>query len=227
MKKIYKFSSLILCLVLLLSSFSTLALAEDGATNGQEVLLGDMDSNGTLETTDARIILRLCAGMEEPTEADLAKGDMDSDGLLTVEDVVLALKAISGIGDDGFELPEQNGENILSDSPDNEFIKLIASTYDLDPASLVAIYSIPDSGTNYVLEFKGSGVLGNKPPYTKSKSNLKKVYHIGIAPERKISYTNGKLLLGGEHYNCEAAEGYLVFTVVRDTIMDQYPDYFS
>lgn len=221
MKKIYKFSSLVLCLVLLLSSFSILVLAEDGTANGQTAILGDMDSNGVLETSDARIILRLCAGMEETTEAALSKGDMNSDGLITVEDVVLALKKIAGVGNEGFEMPEQNGENKLSDDPDNEFIKLIADTYNLDPASLVAIYSVPDSGTNYVLRFKKKN-----GKYQKNASGLTYVYHIGVAPERKISYTNGKLLFG-EHYNCEAAEGYLVFTVVKETIMAQYPDYFK
>ena len=115
---------------------------------------------------------------------------------------------------------------MLSDDPENEFIKLIADKYDLDPASLVAIYSVPDSGTNYVLEFKGSGILGNKPPYKKSADNLKKVYLIGKAPERTISYTNGKLI-AGDHYNCEAAEGVLVFNVVQTMVIEQHPDYFE
>ena len=56
--------------------------------------------------------------------------------------------------------------------------------------------------------------------------NLKKVYQIGLAPERKISYTNGKLVMG-EHYNCEAAEGVLVFNLIQSMVMEQYPDYFS
>ena len=52
------------------------------------------------------------------------------------------------------------------------------------------------------------------------------VYHIGAAPERKISYTNGQLVLG-DHYNCEAAEGVMVFNLVQTMVMEQYPDYFE
>ena len=61
--------------------------------------------------------------------------------------------------------------------------------------------------------------------YEKSPDNLERVYHIGLAPERKISYTSGKLLTG--NYNCEGAEGMLVFNLVQTKVMPQYPDYFE
>lgn len=233
MKIIYKSSSFLLCLVLLLSSLSIIAFAEEEGTEGveaPEVLLGDMDLNGKVETTDARLILRISAGVEAVEDDLFELADMNSDGVISVEDAVLALRAVVEI-DDGSEggtegtvvIPNKNGDNVLTDDPNNEFIKLIAETYDLDPASLVAIYSVPDSGTNYVLRFKKS-LLGSK--YEKSDANLSYVYHIGAAPERKISYTNGQLFLG-DHYNCEAAEGVLVFNLVKTTVMEQYPDYFE
>lgn len=226
MKKTFKISSLLLCLVLLLSSFSIVVFAEEGETEGTEeptILLGDMDLNGKVESTDARFILRLSAGLEELTAAYLSQGDMNADGIITVEDAILALKAVADIEIGGVVIPDKNGDNYLTDDPNNEFIKLIANTYDLDPASLVAIYSEPDSGTNYVLRFKKS-LIGNK--YEKSVDNLSYVYHIGASPDRKISYTNGKLVLG-DHYNCEAAEGVMVFNLVQTMVMDQYPDYFE
>ena len=173
MKKMYKISSLLLlCLILLLSSFSIIAFAEDGEAEGTEeptILLGDMDLNGKVETTDARLILRLASGLEAPTADYLVYGDMNSDGVLSVEDAVLALKAVAKVEVGGVVIPDKNGDNFLTDDPDNEFIKLIADTYNLDPASLVAIYSVPDSGTNYVLRFKKS-LIGNK--YEKSVDNL-------------------------------------------------------
>jgi hypothetical protein len=224
----YKISSFLLCLVLLFSSFSIIAFAEEGETEGTEeptILMGDMDLDGRVETTDARLILRLSAGLEKITDDYLLYGDMNADGIITIEDAVLALKAVTGVEVGGVVIPDKNGDNFLTDDPNNEFIKLIANTYDLDPESLVAIYSEPDSGTNYVLEFKGSGLLGNKPPYEKSVDNLKKVYHIGVAPERTISYTNGQLI--GDHYNCTAAEGVMVFSIVKTMVMEQYPDYFA
>lgn len=229
MKKMFKVSSFLLCLVLLFSSFSIIAFAEEGETEGTEeptILLGDMDLNGKVETTDARLILRISAGLELVNDDLFLIADMNSDGAISVEDAVLALKAVANVGEEGIVIPDKNGDNFLTDAPNNEFIKLIADTYNLDPASLVAIYSVPDSGTNYVLEFKGSGLLGNKPPYEKSVDNLKKVYHIGVAPEREISYTDGKITFG-DHYNCDVAEGVIVFNLVKTTVMEQYPDYFK
>mgnify|MGYP002513569075 CR=1 FL=1 len=125
----------------------------------------------------------------------------------------------------GVVIPNKNGDNYLSDDPNNEFIKLIASTYNIDKNALVAIYSVPDSGTNYVLQFNGKSSLFGKTTYEKSPDNLYRVYHIGLAPERKISYTSGKLVTG--NYNCEGAEGMLVFNLVQTKVMPQYPDYFE
>lgn len=226
MKKMFKISSFVLCLVLLFSSFSIVAFAEEGETEGTEeptILLGDVDLNGEVETTDARLILRLASGLAEITEDYLLYGDMNSDGVISVEDAVLALRKAIDTTSSGVVIPDKNGDNFLTDDPNNEFIQLIADTYNLDPASLVAIYSVPDSGTNYVLRFKKS-LIGNK--YEKSVDNLHYVYHIGAAPERKISYTNGQLVLG-DHYNCEAAEGVMVYNLVQTMVMEQYPDYFA
>ena len=48
-----------------------------------------------METTDARLILRLASGLEAPTADCLVYGDMNSDGVLSVEDAVLADKEIT------------------------------------------------------------------------------------------------------------------------------------
>ncbi len=221
MKKMYKISSLLLCVVLLLSSFSITVFAEEETTEESAVLLGDMDLSGKVDTNDARLILRLSAKLEAITDDMLLIGDMNSDGAITVEDAVLALRQAVSVG--GVVIPDKNGDNYLTDDSNNEFIKLIANTYNLDPASLVAIYSVPDSGTNYVLRFKKNILTGK---YEKSVDNLYYVYHIGAAPERKISYTNGQLVLG-DHHNCEAAEGVMVFNLVQTMVMEQYPDYFE
>ena len=223
MKKIYNFLSVVLCFALIACSLTLIAFAEDETTQEPQIILGDMNKNGKVETTDACLLLRLSANLSEITDEYLLYGDMNSDGIISVEDAVLALKKAIDIQNSGVVIPDKNGDNFLTDDPNNEFIKLIANTYNLDPASLVAIYSVPDSGTNYVLRFKKS-LIGNK--YEKSVDNLYYVYHIGAAPERKISYTNGQLVLG-DHYNCQAAEGVVVFSLVQTTVMEQYPDYFE
>lgn len=181
-------------------------------------MLGDIDGNGKVDTQDARAILRMASYITAP---DLTVADMNSDGVVSLDDVIEALKKASEVG--GVVIPDANGENFLSDSANNEFIKLISQKFGVDSKSLVAIYSVPDTGTNYVLQFKKS-LIGST--YKKSPDDLERVYHIGAAPERTISYTNGKLVLG-DHYNCEAAEGVLVFNLVKTSVMEQYPDYFE
>ena len=215
MKKKFKFLSLFLCSVILFSSLSIVAFAE--GENG-ELILGDVDRSGKVDTQDAREILKMASGI---IEGNITVADMNGDGIISVEDATQALVKATNIG--GVVIPNKNGDNYLSDDPNNEFIKLIASTYNIDTKALVAIYSVPDSGTNYVLQFKAGGIF-NKT-YEKSPDNLYRVYHIGLAPERKISYTSGKLVTG--NYNCEGAEGMLVFNLVQTKVMPQYPDYFE
>lgn len=212
MKKTSKILSLLLCFVFLLTSLSIVAFAEG------EVIPGDVDGSGTVDTQDAREILKMASCI---IPADVVVADMNGDGIVSVEDAIMALSKASNTG--GVVIPDKNGDNYLSDDPNNEFIDLIADTYNVDKKALVAIYSVPDSGTNYVLQFKKG--IGQKD-YVKSPNNLERVYHIGVAPERIISYTNGKALFG-EHYNCTAAEGLMVFNLVKGTVMEQYPDYFE
>lgn len=212
MKKMFKISALLLCFSLLLSVISLTAFAEG------EVLKGDVDGNGAVDTVDARIILQMAASITEP---DLTTADMNDDGVISLQDALDALYKASNIG--GVVIPDKNGENYLSDDPNNEFIKLIASKYNVDTKALVAIYSVPDSGTNYVLQFKKDSLFGDT--YEKSPDNLYRVYHIGLAPERTISYTSGNLVTG--NYNCSGAEGMLVFNLVKTKVMPQYPDYFT
>lgn len=213
MKKTSKIISLFLCFVITIVSFSTIAFAE-GESDG--VVLGDVDGSGVVDTQDARSVLEMASGI---IPEDLAVADMNGDGVVSLEDALATLTKASNIG--GVVIPDKNGDNYLSDDPNNEFIDLIADKYNVDKAALVAIYSVPDSGTNYVLQFKESR---EQKEYVKSPDNLDRVYHIGAAPERKISYTSGKLLTG--NYNCEGPEGMLVFNLVKTTVMEQYPDYF-
>lgn len=211
MKKTSKIISLLLCVAFLVSTLSVIAFAEG------EKILGDVDGSGTVDTQDAREILKM-ASCIIPADSEVA--DMNGDGIVSVDDAIQALTKASNTG--GVVIPDKNGDNYLSDDPNNEFIDLIADTYDVDKNALVAIYSVPDSGTNYVLQFKAKGLV-NKT-YEKSPDNLYRVYHIGLAPERTISYTSGNLVTG--NYNCSGAEGMLVFNLVQTKVMQQYPDYF-
>lgn len=208
MKKI-KFISVILCVTILWSIMSLSVFAE-----GETTVLGDVDGSGKVDTQDAREILKMASCI---IPEDLTIADMNGDGIISTSDAVAALKAASQVG--GVVIPDKNGENYLSDDSSNEFIQIVVNKFGINSKALVAIYSVPDSGTNYVLQFS------SKNNYEKSTDNLERVYHIGVAPERKLSYTEGKLLTG--NYNCEGAEGKVVFELVKSKVMPQYPTYFK
>ena len=238
MKNIIRVLSLLLCVTFLavtlnVNVFATEAEGENGTE--ETVLMGDLNGDGVIDTNDSIMALNMVANIRP---ADLTVADMDGDGFVSVRDARAILRLAlyppkpnpepdtpqnpeGGEQVGGVVIPDKNGENKLSDESDNPYIQLIAQRFNVDPASLVAIYSEPDTGSNYVLQFKKSG-----GKYEKSVDNLQRVYHIGVAPEREISYTNGKLLLG-EHYNCDSGTGVLVFNLVQTQVMPQYPDYFS
>ncbi len=115
---------------------------------------------------------------------------------------------------------QKNGDNVLSDSPDNEFISLVNSKYGVSPELLVAIYSVPDSGTNFVLQFKNTrDANGN---VVKSPDTLEKVYNIG--KDRSVKIATGKMM---GNVGVSYAESLLCFGIVTESVMCQYPDYFT
>lgn len=119
-----------------------------------------------------------------------------------------------------YEQLSKNGDNILSDHYDNKFIKLISEKYNVDEDLLVAIYSEPDTGNNFVLEFNGEkDADGN---IIKSPDTLEKVYQIDKAGSVKIATgrTDGNV---GVSY----AEGMFCFNMVKTLVMEQYPEYFT
>lgn len=119
-----------------------------------------------------------------------------------------------------YEQLSPNGDNILSDNFENEYIKLISDNYDVDPDLLVAIYSTPDTGNNFVLQFSGKKHLNGN--YVKSPDELVKVYQID-------KQKNVKIATGQETGNVGVsyAEGMLCFHMVKTIVMEQYPDYFT
>lgn len=113
-----------------------------------------------------------------------------------------------------------NGDNILSDYHENKYIKLVADKYNVNTDLLVAIYSEPDVGSNFVLEF--SGKKDSDGNYIKSPDTLEKVYQIDKA--KNISVATGKPT---GNIGVSYAEGTLCFYMVKTVVMKQYPDYFT
>ncbi len=53
----------------------------------------------------------------------------------------------------GISMPEKNGTMVVDSSVSNKFIQIVEDKKDIDPSLLVAVYSVPESGQNYVFEF--------------------------------------------------------------------------
>ncbi len=119
-----------------------------------------------------------------------------------------------------YEQLSKNGDNILSDHYENEFIKLISTNYNVDSDLLVAIYSEPDTGNNFVLQFNGTRDSGGN--IVKSPDTLEKVYQIDI--DRNVKVATGTQ---SGNVGVSYAEGIFCFNMVKSLVMEQYPDYFT
>ncbi len=121
---------------------------------------------------------------------------------------------------ENYEKLSKNGDNMLSDYHDNQYIKLVSGEYGVDTDLLVAIYSVPDTGNNFVLEFDGTkDSAGN---IVKSPDTLTKVYQIDSNRNIKVATSSG---VG--NVDVSYAEGLLCFNMVKTIVMEQYPDYFT
>lgn len=114
----------------------------------------------------------------------------------------------------------QTGDNILSDNSDNKYIKIIKDKYNVSPELLVAIYAVPDKGNNFVLEFDGTrDAKGN---LVKSPDTLKRVHQVDA--NGNIKTATGKI---SGNIGVKYSEGLIVFYMVTNIVMPQYPDYFT
>lgn len=119
-----------------------------------------------------------------------------------------------------YENLSKNGENQLSDHHNNKFIKLVSEKYKVDPELLVAIYSEPDKGSNFVLEFNGK--KDGDGNVIKSPDTLSKVYQID--KNKNVVVATGK---AEGNIGVSYAEGALCFNIVKTIVMPQYPEYFT
>lgn len=146
----------------------------------------------------------------EPFSSNSGQQGNDSDNKNTTKNAAI----------ENYEKLSKNGDNMLSDHHDNQYIKLVAGEYDVDTDLLVAIYSVPDTGNNFVLEFDGTkDSSGN---YIKSPDTLKTVYQIDLERNIKVATSSGVGNVGVSY-----AEGLFCFNMVKTLVMEQYPDYFT
>lgn len=121
---------------------------------------------------------------------------------------------------EGLEEFTKTGDNQISDSPDNEFIKLVVNEKGADAENLVAIYAIPDLGNNFVLEFDNK--RDSEGNIIRSPKTLKRIYHIN--KERNITVATGKPT-GNE--GVDYGTSLMTYYLVTDVVMPEFPDYFT
>lgn len=119
-----------------------------------------------------------------------------------------------------YEKLTKNGDNILSDHHNNKYIKLVSEKFGVDKELLVAIYSTPDTGNNFVLEFDGKRDKDGN--VIKSPDTLTKVYQID--KNKNIVVATGKVK---GNIGVSYAEGTLCFNMIKTIVMPQYPEYFT
>lgn len=71
--------------------FSTLPVARAAE------LQGDVDSDGKITVSDARLAMRYAAGIDKPTSAKKKLADMDGDGVVTITDAIEILSSAIGV----------------------------------------------------------------------------------------------------------------------------------
>ena len=120
---------------------------------------------------------------------------------------------------EGLEEFTKTGDNQISDSPDNEFIKLVVNEKGADAEKLVAIYAVPDLGNNFVLEFDNK--RDDNGEIIRSPKTLKRIYHIN--KERNITVATGKPT-GNE--GVDYGTSLMTYYLVTDVVMPEFPDYF-
>jgi hypothetical protein len=136
------------------------------------------------------------------------------------DNATTTVKATKNQAVEYYEQLSPNGDNVLSDHFENRYIKQISRDYGVDSDLLVAIYSEPDTGNNFVLEFNGK--KDSSGSVIKSPDTLAKVYLVD---------KNGgvKIATGKESGNVGVsyAEGLLSISMIKTVVMEQYPDYFT
>ena len=63
-----------------------------------QVVLGDLNGDGTVEVADAVVALQFAVGIGTPTPAQVQAGDLNGDGSIDVADVLLILRLALGLG---------------------------------------------------------------------------------------------------------------------------------
>ena len=136
--------------------------AEETATLPSETQSAAPATETATGTTAAYTVTTLPLPTESAAPSTSAPGTTAAPETVTVPP-----STAEGEIDLSIQLPEANGKMEVSTDPGNVFISAVRSARGIDPSLLAAVYSVPESGQNYVFEFKSA---------ERSAENLRRVY---------------------------------------------------
>ncbi len=138
------------------------------AGNLPEQTSGALPQEGTTEeyTTEEITVSAEVSTELQPVMPPLQETTLLSDVTEAASETV----SVSPEMDLSISMPEKNGTMVTDKSADNKFIEIISDRRGIDPAYLVAVYAVPESGQNYVFEFSDEA--------SRNVDSLKKVYLI-------------------------------------------------
>ena len=113
----------------------------------------------------------------------------------------------------GIQLPDANGTMEVSLDPANSFIKAVHDARGIDAALLAAVYAVPESGQNYVLEFNSAG--------KRTADNLRRVYLL----KADGSIASVAAAKNSERENLSATENWFCMNVlIKSMVMNAVAD---
>ena len=111
------------------------------------------------------------------------------------------------------ELPDANGKMEVDTSPRNKFTSAVSEKRGIDSSLLAAVYAVPASGQNYVLEFTKTD--------SRAKNDLRRVYLL----DDNCNITSVAAAKSTEKENISSTENWFCFNVlIKGVIFDAIAD---
>ena len=198
-------SSLICCLFSSCSVLRSRNKDKNSDASTEDAAEQTEDASGQEETTEPTTLEEEATTQEEQTSAEetssaeTTESQIDMAGMTTVDLSV--------------ELPEANGTMEVDTDASNKFIRKVVLMKKVDASLLAAVYSVPASGQNYVLEFNNAS--------DRTKDDLRRVYLL----DDSCNITSIAAANPSEKSNVTSTENWFCFNVlIKEVIFDAIAD---
>ena len=161
MKKLFY----VVCFVLIIGTmYSFSAYAEDVTESDENVapefILGDADCNGKVNASDARIVLRVSAGLSKLTDIDFLRADYNEDWIITAADARYILRVSAGL--DPFEKPAPAKSKLIKITPVGQLPDFPAGCESVAAVMNLNYYGFNVTSSQFIESFLPIGVAPYK-----------------------------------------------------------------